>query len=49
MRWTLSASEIREVNICPAALSEVDELGNETICLLFAGHPGRHSYEIEGG
>jgi hypothetical protein len=44
--WTLSASEIREVSACPAIQPERDQNGEEVLCLLFEGHPGRHSFEI---
>lgn len=49
VRWSLTASEIKEIKICPVALPEPDDRGNEIVCLLFAEHPGRHSFEIESG
>jgi hypothetical protein len=45
-RWTLNAWEIAEVHICPAKAEGVDDLGNEDVCLLSEGHPGRHSFDF---
>ncbi|WP_173074950.1 hypothetical protein [Phytohabitans rumicis] len=45
VRWTLSASEIVETTMCPAESDEVDQLGEHDLCLLYQGHPGRHSFE----
>jgi hypothetical protein len=45
--WTLSTSEIREVNGCPTVRPEPDQRGEQVLCLLFEDHPGRHSYELK--
>jgi hypothetical protein len=47
--WTLSASEILEVNGCPVVRPEPDQRGEQVLCLLFENHPGRHSYELNPG
>jgi hypothetical protein len=47
VRWTLISSEIEQIEICPAIRAELDEYGEDVVCLLFKGHPGRHSFERE--
>lgn len=46
VRWTLSASEIVETTICPVEGDEPDEYDERDPCLLYKGHPGRHSFEL---
>lgn len=45
VQWTLSASEINPLEMCTAE-RVVDAGGDEddNVCLLFAGHAGRHAY-----
>lgn len=48
VHWTLSASEIMECQRCPAETVErhqFDPTEPADFCLLYSGHPGRHSYE----
>jgi hypothetical protein len=47
VRWTLDAVEIVERPPCAAEADSVDELGDRDLCMLFDGHPGRHSFEFE--
>lgn len=47
VRWTLDAFEVVEQHICPAEGGVVNEFGERDICLLYEGHPGRHSFEFE--
>lgn len=45
--WTLRAFEIVERQVCAAeAPGDLDDGEDREICLLYAGHPGRHSFEI---
>jgi hypothetical protein len=44
IRWTLSSSTVDQVAACPTATIEPEE---DIACLLFEGHPGRHSYELD--
>jgi hypothetical protein len=47
IRWTLDASEIVETHICPTESDKtINERGEHDICLLYEGHPGRHSFEF---
>jgi hypothetical protein len=46
VRWTLTASEILEEKACEAESAEVGQLGEHQTCVLFHGHPGRHSFEM---
>jgi hypothetical protein len=46
VRWTLDAFEIVEQAACPAEGKVTNEFGEPAICLLFDGHPGRHSFEF---
>ena len=43
MQWTLSASEINPYTWCPAHRSPGAESRADKDCVLFDGHPGRHS------
>jgi hypothetical protein len=44
---TLDASEIVETHICPTESDKtINERGEHDICLLYEGHPGRHSFEF---
>jgi hypothetical protein len=47
IRWTLNASEIVKTEVCPAIRNYPDEHGEDVVCLLFVGHPGRHSFELD--
>lgn len=47
VRWTLSASAVEQTQACPAECQELDEPGGDVTCLLFEGHPGRHSFDLE--
>jgi hypothetical protein len=48
IRWTLQASEIVETHICPVENDTiVNAHGEHDPCLLFNGHPGRHSFELD--
>ncbi|HEY7272210.1 MAG TPA: hypothetical protein VH502_05715 [Actinoplanes sp.] len=40
IRWEGNPPQIRETPRCP-----YDD--GDAVCLLFAGHPGRHSFELE--
>lgn len=43
VRWTLSSSTVEQVAACPDIR---DEPGEDDACLLFEGHPGRHSFDL---
>ncbi|MGK5681737.1 GntR family transcriptional regulator [Actinoplanes sp. URMC 104] len=45
VQWTLSASEINAIGQCPAARGSLDE--DDSNCMLYADHPGRHLYGSE--
>jgi hypothetical protein len=47
IRWTLTSSTIEQDTACPAVRDSVDEPEEDTSCLLFDGHPGRHSFDQE--
>jgi hypothetical protein len=47
VRWTLSASEVIEAAACPVVRAEADELGERAECLLYDGHPGSHSFDLQ--
>jgi hypothetical protein len=49
IRWTLTSSAIEQVHICPTVRNEQDEDGEDVVCLLFEGHPGRHSFDLDRG
>jgi hypothetical protein len=44
--WTLLASEITTHRHCDATQASTDRLNPLDICMLYAGHPGRHSFVI---
>ncbi|MFF5290316.1 winged helix-turn-helix domain-containing protein [Paractinoplanes globisporus] len=44
VRWTLVASEINPLRMCPAQRDPGDPAADDNTCLLFDGHVGRHSY-----
>jgi hypothetical protein len=48
VHWTLRSSEVSEHRACPATQPNTDPSDpNEVeLCLLYSGHPGRHSYAI---
>lgn len=47
LRWTLIASAVEQVNACPTPRDESDDPSEEVPCLLFEGHPGRHSFQLD--
>jgi hypothetical protein len=50
VRWTLSSSAVEQVTACMAMCEEPEEPeepGEEAYCLLFDGHPGRHSFDLD--
>jgi hypothetical protein len=46
VRWTLTSSAVDQVTACAAVQDEPDEPQGEDCCLLFDGHPGRHSFDL---
>jgi hypothetical protein len=46
VRWTLTASEIVETDVCPAQGPATDDGDDPNIRLLLVNHPGRHSFEF---
>ncbi len=47
IRWTLTSSAIEQVGACPTVHEESGDPPEEVACLLFEGHPGRHSFDLE--
>jgi hypothetical protein len=47
VRWTLTSSAVEQVLACPAVCAGPDEPVDEDSCLLFEGHPGRHSFDLD--
>jgi hypothetical protein len=47
IRWTLTSSAVEQVTACPAVYEELEEPQEDVGCLLFEGHPGRHSFDLE--
>jgi hypothetical protein len=47
VRWTLTSSAVDQVMACTASCGEQEDPADETTCLLFEGHPGRHSYDLD--
>lgn len=43
VQWTLSVSEINPIPACPVTRTP-DQDEDDNVCLLYAGHPGRHLY-----
>ena len=46
VRWTLTSSAVEQVAACAAVVDDPDDPQNEAACLLFEGHPGRHSFDL---
>ena len=49
VRWTLTSSAVEQLTACAAVHEETGEHGEpaeEVVCLLFEGHPGRHSFDL---
>ena len=46
IRWTMSSSTVEQVAACPGVSKEPDETDDDDACLLFEGHPGRHSFDL---
>jgi hypothetical protein len=46
IRWTMSSSAVEQVTACPGVPEEPDEPHEDDACLLFEGHPGRHSFDL---
>jgi len=46
VRWTFTCSSIDQVTACAAARDEPGEPREGDPCLLFEGHPGRHSFDL---
>ena len=44
VQWTLTASEINPIRLCPAQRFPDSGPTDDNNCLLFDGHPGRHLY-----
>jgi hypothetical protein len=47
VQWNMSASEVVETAMCPAESDEADNFDEHDPCLLYEGHPGRHSFEYQ--
>jgi hypothetical protein len=47
VRWTLTSSAVEQMMTCSGVCEEPDEAGEKDSCLLFEGHPGRHSFDLE--
>jgi len=47
VRWTLTSSAIDQVTACPVSRAEPEEPHDDLTCVLFEGHPGRHSYDLD--
>src|SRR4051794_33149517 len=43
VQWTLTASEIKPYTWCAARQELTEQEAGEDACVLFDGHPGRHS------
>jgi hypothetical protein len=46
IRWTLTASAVEQVLACSGFCDASEDPDDEATCLLFEGHPGRHSFEL---
>jgi hypothetical protein len=46
VRWTMSCSTVDQVTACPGVSDEPGEPQDDDACLLFEGHPGRHSFDL---
>ena len=43
----MSSSTVEQVAACPGVSKEPDETDDDDdACLLFEGHPGRHSFDL---
>jgi hypothetical protein len=47
IRWTLTSSAIEQVRECSSGHDDIADSTEHHACLLFEGHPGRHSFELE--
>ena len=47
IRWTLTSSAVEQVTACPTIRDEPEEPREDVDCLLFEGHPGRHSFDLD--
>jgi hypothetical protein len=46
IRWTLTSSTVDQVTACPVGCDDLGESSEDAVCLLFDGHPGRHSFDL---
>ncbi|MCA2211488.1 hypothetical protein [Jidongwangia harbinensis] len=47
VRWTLTSSAVEQGTACAAVDDDTEESAGEVVCLLFEGHPGRHSFDLD--
>jgi hypothetical protein len=46
VRWTMTSSTVEQVAACPGVSEEPGDAQDDDACLLFEGHPGRHSFDL---
>ncbi|PRY30861.1 hypothetical protein CLV70_104413 [Pseudosporangium ferrugineum] len=48
VRWTFTSSAVEQAGACAAVCDKPGEPESDDItCLLFEGHPGRHSFDLD--